>query len=432
MRTRIYQVRIWQLTLLLGMLLGVSSGCLSPPPDFQFNWVYLEVQQLQLGTPEEPAEFSEDQRRNVAEILEATFGTPQDPRLPGGLEDANPEDLVNLYGLRMAAGPVGHDPVTREPHGLFRRHCAHCHGVTGDGMGPTAGFLNPYPRDYRPGMYKFKSTKSTQKPSRSDLLRTLREGIPGTAMPSFRVLPEDELSALVDYVIYLSLRGEVERNLITMLSNLDEGTLLLDPRQKSTDLEEFVESTALVKETIQNVLMNWFISEPAVIPAPPAWWQTLNNGQLDYSSSESVEVRVRGLALFRGKAGCITCHGETALGDGNVSNYDKWTEQMVDAKAPTEEERLKPYRTSFQQYGALLPRPIRPRNLRQGVYRGGRRPIDLYHRISQGINGTPMPNQEQTLTSEEIWSLVFYVRSLPFEHASRPAGVRNLDRERPN
>jgi mono/diheme cytochrome c family protein len=406
------------------MLLVLCAGCLSPPPDFQFNWVYLEVQQRQLGTPEEPEEFSEKQRRNVAEILEATFGTPQDPRLPGGLEDADPQDLVSLYGLRMAAGAVGRDEVTQEPRGLFRKHCAHCHGVTGDGMGPTAGFLNPYPRDYRHGIYKFKLTKSTQKPTRSDLLRTLRQGIPGTAMPSFRVLPEDELSALVDYVIYLSLRGEVERELISLLK--EEGALLLDPRDKSE------ESLAEVKETIQNVLMGWFISEPAVIPAPPAWWQTLNNGQLDYSSSGAVDVRRRGLALFRGKAGCISCHGNTALGDANVSNYDKWTEEMVDAKATTEEERLKPYRTSFQQYGALLPRPIRPRNLRQGVYRGGRRPVDLYHRISQGINGTPMPNQEQTLTSEEIWSLVFYVRSLPFEHASRPAGIRNLDRERPN
>ena len=430
MRTSFHHVRTYQLASAAGILLGVCTGCWSPPANFQFNWVHMEVQERQLGTQEEPV-FSDDQRRNVAEILEATFGTPQVPRLPGGLDEADPQQLVNLYGLRMAAGPVGRDEVTQEPRGLFRRHCAHCHGVTGDGMGPTARFLNPYPRDYRPGMYKFKSTKSTQKPSKADLLRTLRKGIPGTAMPSFRVLPEDELLALVDYVIYLSLRGEVERELIEMLSSLDEGALLLDPRQKSTDSEGYMESTALVKESIQNVVQSWLISEPAEIPAPPSWWHELNNGQLDYGSTEAVEVRRRGLALFQGRAGCVTCHGDTALGDAQVSNYDKWTEVMVDAKARTVEERLEPYWTSFQQYGALLPRPIRPRNLRQGVYRGGRRPIDLYHRISQGINGTPMPNQEQTLTSEDIWSLVFFVRGLPFEHASRRAGVRSLEKERP-
>jgi mono/diheme cytochrome c family protein len=206
----------------------------------------------------------------------------------------------------------------------------------------------------------------------------------------------------------------------------------MDPRQKSTDSEGYMESTVAVKESIQNVVQSWLRSQPAEIPAPPDWWPELNTGELDYNSEDAITVRQRGLALFQGKAGCVKCHGDTALGDGQLANYDTWTEVIVNPKGNTVEERLEPYRASFQQYGALLPRPIRPRNLRQGVYRGGRRPIDLYHRISQGINGTPMPNQEQTLTSEEIWSLVFYVRSLPFEHASRPAGVRNLDRERPN
>ena len=33
-----------------------------------------------------------------------------------------------------------------EVHRLYREHCAHCHGISGDGVGPTAVFLNPYPR----------------------------------------------------------------------------------------------------------------------------------------------------------------------------------------------------------------------------------------------------------------------------------------------
>ena len=35
--------------------------------------------------------------------------------------------------------------------------------------------------------------------------------------------------------------------------------------------------------------------------------------------------------------------------------------------------------------------PIVPRNLTRGLFRGGRRPIDIYRRIYAGINGTPMP-----------------------------------------
>jgi mono/diheme cytochrome c family protein len=432
MKTQFNLPRTPLLATALGLLVLACSGCYSPPAEFQFNWVYMEIQQQKLGTPKDPAQFSDGQRRNVAEILAAAFGTPQDPQLPGGLSEANPLDLLDLYNLRMAAGPVGRDELTQEPRGLYRQHCAHCHGVTGDGMGPTARFLNPYPRDYRPGMFKFKTTKLSQKPTKHDLLRTLKEGIPGTSMPSFWVLPEDELAALVDYVIYLSLRGEVERGLIDSLGDLDTEDILLDPREKSKNPAAFAEAAESVKESIQNVLLSWTDRQLAEIKTPPAWWSELNTPQPDYSSVEAIEVRDRARAIFRGKAGCISCHGDTALGDALVTNYDKWTEDMVDSKAATLEEKHKRYTTTYRQYGALEPRPIRPRNLRLGVYRGGRRPIDLYHRISQGINGTPMPNQEQTLSAEEIWSLVFYVRSLPFEHASQPAGIRRLHKERPN
>src|SRR5262249_10497456 len=33
---------------------------------------------------------------------------------------------------------------------------------------------------------------------------------------------------------------------------------------------------------------------------------------------------------------------------------------------------------------------VRPNNLTNGIYRGGRRPIDLYYRIHSGINGSNM------------------------------------------
>ena len=94
--------------------------------------------------------------------------------------------------------------------GLYREHCAHCHGITGDGVGPTATFLNPYPRDYRKGQFKFKSTPVGQKPTHADLKKIVFDGVPGTAMPSFKLLPDLEVEALVDYVKYLAIRGEVE------------------------------------------------------------------------------------------------------------------------------------------------------------------------------------------------------------------------------
>ena len=46
-------------------------------------------------------------------------------------------------------------------------------------------------------MFKFTSTGDGAKPTRADLKRTIVQGIPGTAMPSFALLPDDEIDALV-------------------------------------------------------------------------------------------------------------------------------------------------------------------------------------------------------------------------------------------
>ena len=56
----------------------------------------------------------------------------------------------------------------------------------------------------------------------------------------------------------------------------------------------------------------------------------------------------------------------------------------------------------------------------------GRR-VDVYYRIHAGITGSPMPGVGSTapggtgtLTEAEIWQLVDYVTSLPYEAASGP------------
>ena len=112
----------------------------------------------------------------------------------------------------MAGEPA---KLTFEQHvrPILKVHCVHCHGIAGDGAGPTAAFLNPYPRDYREGWFKFKSTKLPDRPTVANLMRTLHEGISGTAMPSFKLMPDLDREALVEYVRYLSMRGEMELEL---------------------------------------------------------------------------------------------------------------------------------------------------------------------------------------------------------------------------
>ena len=111
-------------------------------------------------------------------------------------------------------------------------------------------------------------------------------------------------------------------------------------------------------------------------------------------------------------ANCVKCHGPSALGDGQTNDYDDWskpldrnarralqTEQESlnsdSSMSPEERTRSSEAQLAFDSQvlksDALPPRHAIPRNLRQGIYRGGRRPLDIYRRISAGINGVPMP-----------------------------------------
>ena len=381
--------------LLLVTLVGIV-GCGATPP----AWFRLNMVEATKGN------LTEDQERQVATIITAMFGTPDDPV-------ALPETGLDEAKLRLAAGPVRSDIVGRK-NGLYREHCAHCHGVTGDALGPTAAFLNPYPRDYRPGVFKFKSTERADKPTHADLTRVLKNGIPGTSMPSFALLSETQIDALVEYVKYLSIRGETEIGLIREVFELDD-----EAQGKLPETREF-----LVDNKLAEVVEKWKSADNALIEVPemPA----------DIDLADSI---AKGRELFYGdKANCVKCHGPTALGDGQATDYDDWNKAIVEWKSKevdgaTDLTWVKRAHRVLEG-DALDPRTIQPRNLRQGIYRGGRRPIDLYYRIHAGINGAPMPGAKGTIPPEDIWHIVNYVQSLPYEldgelGADRPMVARD-------
>lgn len=98
----------------------------------------------------------------------------------------------------------------------------------------------------------------------------------------------------------------------------------------------------------------------------------------------------RGKLVYR-KGECWKCHGETGKGDGPSAAEQK------------------------DESGY----PILPRDYSEGVFKGGRRPEDLFRRISFGIG--PMPAHEGTLSAEERWDVVCYVLSLVKPEAQRMA-----------
>jgi mono/diheme cytochrome c family protein len=340
---------------------------------------------------------------------------------------------------------------------LYRVHCARCHGITGNGRGETAALVEPYPRDYRPGIFKFKSTDRGSKPLKEDLARVIKHGIAGSSMvaeyqlPDGTVgpLPDDQIAKLVDYVIYLSIRGEVERAMLdeaAMELDLEAGDRLVDPTLKTSDVEAFEEQWSLVTDVVEEVAGSWLDAEDAVVEVEvpddlpvPASYEELNE-MLAGDQAEALKQSIdRGRELFVGTvASCSKCHGVSGRGDGQEADYDDWTKDWTVRAGlkPDDEKSLTP----LIARGALPPKTIKPRNFEEGVFRGGSEPEDLYRRLIQGIAGTPMPAVtlvEGQLEERDVWHLINFVRSLkkvdetqsPETPAAEPApGVAMLHR----
>jgi len=84
---------------------------------------------------------------------------------------------------------------------IYQERCAFCHGDQGDGNGPVAQYLNPRPRDFTGGQFKFRTTGSGELPLRQDVIDIVKSGVRGTAMPRWEgVLSEAEVEAVVDYI----------------------------------------------------------------------------------------------------------------------------------------------------------------------------------------------------------------------------------------
>lgn len=83
---------------------------------------------------------------------------------------------------------------------VFVHNCSGCHGMDADGNGAASTMLSPRPRNLVSGSFKFRTTPSGSMPSLEDIVRTIDQGVPGSSMPSFRLLPETEKYALAEYI----------------------------------------------------------------------------------------------------------------------------------------------------------------------------------------------------------------------------------------
>jgi len=231
----------------------------------------------------------------------------------------------------------------------YLRQCAGCHGLAGDGSGPAATFLSPRPRNFRRGKFKFTSTKSGSRPLREDLYRTITDGMVGSAMPRFFLLPEEKRWDIVEYVRYLAIQGEFEQTMLD-LAWTDEA---------APDPDEVVGIVA-------------------------SRWGGLNEEYPASTEPANDEASVqRGREIFTSDQNtCAQCHGDTGRGDGVTSDAynDQWGY------------------------------PLKPRDFTKGALRVGLEGKDLWVVIAHGLDGTPMPGALSGMSSEDVWHLVHYVQ----------------------
>lgn len=302
------------------------------------------------GKVREPSAVPPPVRDELAGFLAETFGTPAAPTIVGDAETRALADGLGLTAESLAAGSR-----------LFRDRCQECHGAGGDGRGATGEWLTPRPRDFRPGAFKFVST-GNHKPSRADLFRTLTNGLKPTQMPSFAMRSEADRHRLIDYVMYLSLRGRAEYDVLkAVLTHGDDG----------------LDGTAAdhAAGVVKGELRAWALAQTDEIPATPP-------DLADGSPGMAASVR-RGHTLFHDPkgAGCATCHAHH--GKDAKPQYDVWGT------------------------------PVRPANLLEPKRKGGDDPATLFRRIRGGIAPSNMP-AVVGLTDAQTWDVVHFLRTLPY------------------
>ena len=97
--------------------------------------------------------------------------------------------FVFALPVPLPASPFPQD--TSAGKAVYQKWCAGCHGDNGAGDGPGAKHMIPPPRDFTGAIYQIRSTPSGQLPTDADLLRSIDEGLFGTAMPGWKTRLSD-------------------------------------------------------------------------------------------------------------------------------------------------------------------------------------------------------------------------------------------------
>jgi mono/diheme cytochrome c family protein len=243
----------------------------------------------------------------------------------------------------------------------YMLYCYACHGERGDGKGPSSPGLRPPPRDFTQGLFKFGGVAAPALPPDTELFRIVRGGLHGTAMLEWQV-PEETLKDILQYLKTFS------------------------PRWKTDE-----------------------VGKPIEMSADP------------FGEGKRAEAVALGRKLYHAKAQCSGCHPSFVTheelhamtkemsGTGQTDfNPDMYFSQLKQSEYCLE---WKPFQ-KIEERECAQPVLVMPPDFTRSNVRSGTTTKDLYRTIAAGIGGANMPTWKGALPEEEIWGLVYYVKSL--------------------
>jgi mono/diheme cytochrome c family protein len=124
---------------------------------------------------------------NLKEVPEIGSG----PNLPP--QAAEPVQTKDVDVSNVAKPWVENPDMIAHGSHVFANNCAVCHGPKGLGDGPAGMSLNPRPRNFVEGKWKFAGDSAT-------LFHTISTGIPGSSMASFAHLPVDDRWSVIQFI----------------------------------------------------------------------------------------------------------------------------------------------------------------------------------------------------------------------------------------
>jgi len=124
---------------------------------------------------------------------EAPGGANAPPALAAAVPAPKPVQEATVVDMKLPM-PSGLKGDVKSGEVFYYGNCATCHGVTGDGRGPRAYFINPKPRN-------FLHPASLQSFNRVALFTTISHGKLGTEMPAWnKVLSPQEIANVAEFV----------------------------------------------------------------------------------------------------------------------------------------------------------------------------------------------------------------------------------------